>query len=178
MKTKDMARCAMMSAFICVCSVISIPLGTISITLSVLGVLLAGIALGGKRGAISTAVYVLLGAVGLPVFGGMGISGGLGYILGPAGGYVFSYVLMALMVGIAADKLFASKSRFCGVGIFLSCLAAVTLCYILGTLRFMAVTGTDLASAAATCVVCFIPFDILKCLAATLVGIRLRKIVG
>ena len=83
LKTRDMAYCALMSVLIAVCSWISLPIGQVPFTLQTFGVFCALGLLGGARGTIAIAVYILLGAVGVPVFAGF--SGGLSVLIGTTG---------------------------------------------------------------------------------------------
>lgn len=176
MKTRDMVMCAMMAAVICVCSAISFPVGEISVTLAVLGVLLTAVALGWKRGTAAAAVFILLGAAGLPVFSNM--RGGIGMLIGPTGGYIYSYILMTVITGFAADRLCGVKNRAVKFGgVFLACIISVAVCYALGTVQFMAVTGRSLPESAAVCVVPFIPFDAAKSVPAVILGFKLRSII-
>ena len=87
MKTKDMALIGLFAALLAICSWISIPT-TIPFTLQTMGVFLAVGLLGGKRGTISILLYLLIGAVGVPVFSGF--KGGIGALAGPTGGSAFS----------------------------------------------------------------------------------------
>ena len=88
--TRDMALVALMTALMAICSWISIPT-TVPFTLQTLGVFLACALLGGKRGSLAVFVYLLLGALGLPVFAGF--SGGAGALLGSTGGYILGFLL-------------------------------------------------------------------------------------
>ncbi|MBQ9248015.1 MAG: biotin transporter BioY, partial [Ruminococcus sp.] len=83
---KDLVFTAMFAALIAVCSILSIPIGEVPITLQTFAVCLAAAMLGWKRGTLSVLIYVLLGAVGVPVFAGM--TGGVGILAGPTGGYI------------------------------------------------------------------------------------------
>ena len=84
-KTYDMVYIAVFAVVMAICSWISIP-ATVPFTLQTFGVFLAVGVLGGKRGTLSILVYILLGAVGVPVFAGF--SGGIGSLFGNAGGYI------------------------------------------------------------------------------------------
>lgn len=172
MKTKDLILCAMMAAVMCVCSMFTIPAGIVSITLSVFGVLLSAVLLGWKRAAAATAVFILLGAVGLPVFSGM--RGGLGMLAGPTGGYIYAYVPMSVIVGLASDK---AKGAGRIPIVIAACVLAAFLCDALGTAHFMFVTGTDFKAALATCFLPFIALDAAKALVAALLGIKVRKLL-
>src|SRR5215218_2077423 len=79
---------------------IPLPFSPVPFTLQVLAVILSGLLLGPRYGALAQVVYVLLGAVGVPVFAQF--SGGLGVVLGPTGGYILSYPLAAAVAGLAA----------------------------------------------------------------------------
>ena len=85
MRTVDMAYIALFAVVMAVCAWISIP-AAVPFTLQTFGVFLAVGLLGGKRGTLAVLIYLLLGAVGIPVFAGF--NGGLGYMLGATGGYI------------------------------------------------------------------------------------------
>ena len=95
MKVKNMALCGLFTAVLAICAWISVPLGDSVITLQTFGVFLTLGLLGGKRGTVTVFVYLLLGAVGAPVFSGF--RGGLGAVLGTTGGYIFGFMLTALI---------------------------------------------------------------------------------
>lgn len=178
MKTKDLTLCAVMAAVECVCAMISIPIGLIHVTLGVMGVLLGSVILGCKRGTIATALFVGIGLAGIPVFGGMGLGGGIAMLAGPTGGYIYSYIFMALITGFAADRLYGCQNKkIRWVGIFAACIVSVAVCYMLGTVQFMAVMDRSVKESLAACVVPFIPFDIMKSIVATGLGITVRKAV-
>ena len=82
-KTYDLAYIAIFAVLIAICSWISIP-ATVPFTLQTFGVFIAAGVLGGKRGTLSVLVFILLGAVGIPVFANF--SGGIGVLAGPTGG--------------------------------------------------------------------------------------------
>ncbi len=172
MKTKNLIICAMMAAVMCVCSMFTIPAGVVSITLSVFGVLLSAVILGWRRAVIATAVFVLLGAVGLPVFSGM--RGGIGMLTGPTGGYIYSYIPMAIITGLASDK---AKGKFRFFIVFAACVLSAVICDGLGSVHFMLVTKTDFMAALAACFAPFILLDCGKGLAAAALGIKIRKIL-
>ena len=94
-KTYDMVYIAVFAVVMAICSWISIP-ATVPFTLQTFGVFLAVGVLGGKRGTLSILVYILLGAVGVPVFAGF--SGGIGSLFGNAGGYIIGFLVGALVM--------------------------------------------------------------------------------
>ena len=166
----DMIFTAMFAALIAVCSLISIPVGTVPVTLQTFAVCLAAAMLGFKRGTLSVLVYILLGAVGVPVFAGM--KGGIGVLAGPTGGYIIGFILTAVTVGIAADRW---GRRVLPLAV--SMIIGVLLCYVVGTVWFVIVTGTDLIGALTLCVAPFLLPDALKIALAVLLANRLDKAV-
>ena len=109
MKTKDMAYIALMAVLISVCSWLSVP-AAIPFTMQTYAVFTALLLLGGRRGSIAVAVYIALGAIGLPVFSGF--AGGIGKLMGPSGGYIFGFMLTALCYWLC-ERL---SAKSCGSG--------------------------------------------------------------
>ena len=100
---KDLCQIGIFTALIVVCSQLSIPMPAgVPMTLQTLIIPIAGIVLGAKRGTIAACLYVLLGAVGLPVFAGF--TGGLGILFGMTGGFILSFPLMALFAGLGSRR--------------------------------------------------------------------------
>jgi biotin transport system substrate-specific component len=81
---------------------VPLPFTPVPVTLQTLAVLLVGASLGGRRGALSEILYVLLGAAGLPFFAGG--TGGTAHLLGPTGGYLVGFVAAAYLAGKAAER--------------------------------------------------------------------------
>lgn len=114
--TKSLVICAMFAALTCAVAPISIPLpGGVPITLQQVSVMLAGLLLGAKLGALSQLVYVLLGAFGLPVFAGF--HGGMGSILGPSGGFLVGYPFLAAVCGLIYWKWGRQRSGAAKYGV-------------------------------------------------------------
>ena len=160
--TKNIVVCAMFAALTCAVAPISIPLpGGVPITLQQVSVMLAGLLLGAKLGAMSEVIYLLLGAFGLPVFAGF--SGGLAKIVGPSGGFLVGYPFLAAICGYiywkwGRQKSGAAKCAAMAAGMLLG----NVVLYILGLGWFMHVTGNNLQQAMVLCMLPFIPGDILK----------------
>ncbi|MBQ9060740.1 MAG: biotin transporter BioY, partial [Firmicutes bacterium] len=168
-KTSYMALCGLFAALMAICSFISIPLGftPVPVNLATLGVFLAGGLLGKKYGTISIAVYVLLGAVGVPVFAGF--RGGVGVLAGPTGGYIIGYIAAAFLVGLLVELLAPKAGRSAGrsagreiLACILAMIAGLLACYLLGTLWFMVSTHTGVWASLVSCVFPFLPGDALK----------------
>ena len=103
-KIKGMIFAALFAALTAAVAPFKIPLGftPVPITLQTLVVLLAGAMLGSYYGALSMILYIVVGALGLPVFAGGG--SGIGALLGPTGGYLFSYFIAAFVIGKMLEK--------------------------------------------------------------------------
>lgn len=170
----DITLTALFTAVIAVCAwiTVNIPIGVVPFTMQTFGVLCAAGILGAKRGTAAVAVYILIGAVGLPVFSGF--KGGISSILGPTGGFILGFLLTALLVGIIAEKVGRKL-----VVLIPAMVAGVLLCYAVGVVWFMFVydSGKGLGGALMTCVVPFLIPDALKILAASVVANRVYKFV-
>lgn len=170
MKTRDMAYIALMAVLISVCSWLSVP-SVIPFTMQTFGVFAALLLLGGKRGSIAVALYILMGAVGLPVFSNF--TGGVGKLMGPSGGYIFGFLLTALcywlMTALLADRLWIK---------ILALTAGLVLCYAFGTLWFVEVYSRSepigIMSALSMCVFPFMVPDAIKMALALAVEKLLR----
>lgn len=168
----DLVMIALFAALIAVCAWITIP-GAVPFTLQTMGVFLAVGLLGGKRGTAAVLVYILLGAVGMPVFSGF--SGGVGRLLGTTGGYIIGFLVAALAMW-AMEAIFGKAKWVLPVSMLLGLL----LCYAFGTAWFLVLyTQTkgaiSVASVLSMCVVPFIIPDLLKIALALLLTSRLKR---
>ncbi len=171
-KTYDMAYIAVFTVLIAICSWISIPM-TVPFTLQTFAVFLSVSILGGRRGTMAVLVYVLLGAVGIPVFAGF--TGGPGIILNTTGGYIIGFILSALIMWLT-ESLFGKKLPVQILSMVLGLLA----CYAVGTVWFMFVymrqTGAvGLGTVLGWCVIPFIIPDAVKIALALMLGNTLRR---
>lgn len=174
MKTLDMVYIALFACLMAICAWISIP-GQIPFTLQTMGVFLAIGLLGGKRGTIAVLVYILMGAVGLPVFSGF--SGGLGKLLGMTGGYIVGFLVSALLMW-AMEALFGSKKWVLPVSMVVGLIA----CYAFGTAWFLAVYTSSkgaitLGAVLGMCVIPYIIPDAIKIAVALLLTKALKRFV-
>lgn len=171
-KTYDMAYIAVFTVLIAICSWISIPMA-VPFTLQTFAIFLSVSILGGKRGTLAVVIYVLLGAIGVPVFAGF--SGGLGVLMRNTGGYIIGFIFSALVMWLM-ESLLGRKIWVQAVSMVLGLL----VCYALGTVWFMFVymrtTGAiGLATVLGWCVIPFIIPDIVKIVLALSLGNSLRK---
>jgi len=100
-KLRLMVFGSLMAALTAVGAYIQVPIGPVPIVLSTLFVLLAGLLLGSRWGLASMGLYLVVGAIGMPVFAGG--RGGLAHFLGPTGGYLLGYVLSAWVTGLISE---------------------------------------------------------------------------
>jgi biotin transport system substrate-specific component len=164
-----MTRAALMAAVTAVAAQINVPLFPVPFTLQVLAVVLSGLLLGPRYGALAQAIYVLIGAVGVPVFAQF--SGGLGVVLGPTGGYLVSYPVAAAIAGLAASAVRStSRQRALWTSFLWGCVGLAVI-YAVGATWLSVVTDLPFAVALAQGVLIFVPFDLIKVGLATLVAV-------
>ena len=173
-KTLDLAYIAIGAALITICSWISIPM-TVPFTLQTFAVFAVLLMLGGERGTLSTVVYVLLGAVGAPVFAGF--TGGIGVLLGMTGGYIIGFIFMGL--------IYQAVTKFISIKFYIEALAlliGLAACYAFGTAWFMYVYTKNkgpisLATVLGLCVIPFIIPDVIKMALAFIISKRVRRYI-
>ncbi len=177
MKTKEIILAALFAALTCILSLIKIPIpiSPTPITLQVLAVALSGAILGKKLGFFSQVTYVLLGAIGLPVFAGG--TGGLNAIVGPTGGYIIGFIIAAYVIGWLVEK--GSKKNTSLTTQYFTILLAMTtgviIIYILGALQLMVVAKLTLKQAVIQGVVPFIVPDLIKLAVGSGLAYYVRK---
>lgn len=172
--TLDMAYIGLFACIMAICAWISVP-GEIPFTLQTMGVFLAVGLLGGKRGTLAVLVYVLLGAVGLPVFSGF--TGGIGRLMGATGGYILGFLASALIMW-AVEKLLPKKLWALVLGMVLG----LAVCYAFGTVWFLVVYtkakgAISLMSVLGMCVIPYIIPDLLKIALALVLTKTLKRFV-
>ena len=160
--TKYMTRAALFAALTAICAWISIPVADIGFTMQTFGVFLTLGVRGGKWGTVSILIYLLLGAVGMPVFSGF--RGGMGMLLGVTGGYLGGFLFSGLTYWLL--------ERF---GKLPAMIAAMAVCYLCGSLWFHIYAGGGIGLILLRCVVPFLIPDGLKILLAHSLSRRLRR---
>ena len=132
-KTYNLVSCGVMTALIAVLSQISIPLPSgVPITLQTFVIALAGFFLGSGFSAVSVAAFIVLGAVGLPVFSGF--KGGLSVLTGLTGGFIFGFILLAVFCGLKRDKLWLN---------IIFSVIGLALCHLCGTIQYMLLANME-----------------------------------
>lgn len=167
-KTKNMTRCALLAAVIAIVAPFTIPLGTIPVSLASLAVMLAGVILPPAQATAAVATYLFCGAVGLPVFSGA--RGGLSVFLGPTGGYLWGYLLCALVTSLISRKK-ARPFILCALGTF----GAAILSCLCGTLHYALLSEVSFGSALTICLFPFLPAEALKAVLAVALGRSIRR---
>ena len=167
---RTLSRCAVMVALNCICAWISLPVGDLSFTLQTFSVLLTLGLLGGKPGTLTIGVYLLLGAVGFPVFSGF--RGGLGVLLGTSGGYLWGFLATGLVYWLIFH--FFGKSHRLGAMIL-----GLAACYTLGTLWYALIylDGSAIVMVLLKCVVPFLFPDAIKLALAYSMTARLSRMI-
>lgn len=170
---QDICSIAIMTAITAVMAQISIPMPLgVPMTMQTFAVTLAGVILGSKRGGISMLVYLLLGAVGVPVFASL--SGGFQCLIGPTGGFLISFPIMAYLIGIGVEL---KKKK--GMGMFVLFLILGTVSnYVVGVLMFCVIMNASVWTGITACVLPFIPTAIVKAVVASVLGLQIQKRVG
>ena len=173
-KTTDLVYVAIGAALIVICSWISIPTA-VPFTLQTFSVFTVLSLLGGRRGTLSILVYILMGAVGIPVFSGF--KGGVGVLLGNTGGYILGFLLTGLIF-ILFERFFGTKT----VPVIVALILGLALCYAFGTAWFMYLylknTGeVGLMTVLSWCVFPFIIPDIIKLVLALFISRRVKHVI-
>ena len=177
LQTRDLALVALFTALTAVCAWISVPVPApfVQFTMQTFAIFAARLTLGGKRGTYAVTAYLLLGAVGAPVFSGF--RGGLGVLLGTTGGYILGFLFQALFYWLMTAKLGESLT----VKMTASILGLI-LCYAFGTAWYLVLyarTGSPmgLMTALGYCVFPFVLPDLAKLALAALLSRRVERYV-
>ncbi len=168
--TRQMVLTAMMTALMCVLAPISLPIGPVPISLATFMIYLSAYVLGWRLSSLSVLIYLLLGFAGVPVFAGY--TGGAAKILGPTGGYLVGYILLAIIAGAFIEK---GNSKL--VLSFSGMVFGTLVLYALGTAWLMVSASMDLPSALLAGMIPFIPGDIAKMIVAYAVGPRVSTLL-
>lgn len=162
MKLQNIVRCGCCGALMAVCAWLAVPMGDIAVTMQTFGLFLTLLLLGGRKGTAACVAYLLLGAVGLPVFSGF--QGGLGVLLGPTGGYLWGFLALSLCYWILRKPL----------GDLAALVTGLLLCYGCGTLWFYFAYGGGLWAVVLKCVAPYLIPDALKLFLARYLSKRIR----
>jgi biotin transport system substrate-specific component len=165
-----MVYASLFAALTAVGAFIAIPVGPVPIVLQNMFVYLAGLLLGGRWGLASVGVYLLAGALGLPVFAG-GL-GGIGRFFGPTGGYLIGYLPTVFLIGKISHSahprmVIDALAMICGTIVLYAC----------GVSWLKIVSGMPTAKALALGMFPFLIGDAIKIAAAAAIARALRPVV-
>lgn len=175
--TREMVLVALFAALTAVGAFIQIPIGAVPITLQVLFTALAGVMLGARLGAMSQLLYVIIGLIGVPIFAGG--TGGVAVIAKPSFGFLLGFIVASYVIGKIAQV--NSKPSF--VRLMTASIIGVIVIYAVGIpyLHFIInnVMGKKITFMAALKSYCFvfIPGDLLKCIVASALGVKVVPVV-
>lgn len=164
-----LCRTALLCALLCVLSVITLPIGAVPVTLSMLGVFLCGLLLPPSRACLAVLGYLVLGAVGLPVFSAM--QGGIGMLGSLTGGFLWGYLPSVLVLSVLCQNT-RPQTRKAALRQIGACCVSLLLCYACGTAQFMLLSHTSVTGALTACVLPFLLPDLLKIMTAVYIRTR------
>ena len=167
-RTKQMVLIALMTAVTCVLGPLSIPLpfSPVPISLTNFAIFLAIFVLGMKSGTISFIIYLLLGAVGVPVFSSF--RGGFQVLAGPTGGYLIGFIFLALIMGFALEH-FDRKL----VPTIIGMIIGMAVCYAFGTVWLAKLLSLSFKEGLMMGVIPYLQGDAAKIIIAAIVGPKL-----
>ena len=166
MKTKDLTHIALMTAVLCILAPISIPLGSVSLTLATFALYLMAYILKPKQALAAVGSYLLIGAAGLPVFAGY--MAGISRFTAPGGGYLIGYLFLVVVSGWFVQKHDSIFLQIVGL------LLGTLVMYAIGTFWLAFSTGISFLTALPAGMFLFLPFDALKLILAVTIGRKLQ----
>lgn len=167
--TKELTIAAVLTAITCVLAPMSIPIGPVPISLGVFCIFIVGAMLPPHLAVMSALVYIILGAVGVPVF--TNFEGGLQKLAGPTGGFIAAYPFMALIIALSI-VIFKRKNI---LSVAAGMIIALIVCYAFGTIWFVISMNSTVKHALLVCVTPFIIGDLIKLVCATALSLAASK---
>ncbi|MBO5207987.1 MAG: biotin transporter BioY [Lachnospiraceae bacterium] len=165
--TKEMVFIGMFAAVLTVCSQIAIPLPSgIPVTLQTFAVALIGTVLAWKLGCATVFVYILLGAIGLPIF--TGFRGGVQALVGHTGGFIWGFIILTLLCGagsLCKNRIVAMLMGFWGLAI----------CHLFGCLQFMFLTSSSFVETFLLVSFPYLLKDVISVILGILLGEKIRR---
>lgn len=168
---QEICYAGLFTAVIAIMAQISIPMPAgVPMTMQTFAITLAAVVLGAKLSTISSLIYLILGAVGVPVLANF--SGGFDKFVGPTGGFLISFPLMAFIIGLGAERCKEGQGKALYV---LLLIAGTVVNYVIGVAMFCIMMKASVAAGVTACVLPFIPTAIMKAILATIVGFTVRR---
>ena len=169
-KLRMVVLASLMAALTAVGAYIYVPIGPVPIILSTLFVILSGLLLGSRWGLASMALYLLVGAIGLPVFSGG--KGGFAHFMGPTGGYLFGFLFASWITGLISEQ---ARGRMI-LDIFAVIIGSLAL-YALGVPWLKVVTQMSWTKALMVGVLPFLIGDAIKASVVLILARSVRPIL-
>ncbi|KXG43505.1 biotin transporter BioY [Tepidibacillus infernus] len=173
MSTRNWVFAAMMATITAILAQLSIPIGPVPITLSIFGVYLAAGLLGARLGTISMIIYVLLGAIGVPVFANF--SGGVHVLLGKTGGYLIGYIVATYLIGKLFENSKGKSLRYRSTHFVIISLIGLIFIYLFGAVQLKLILHLSWSKAFEFGVAPFILLDIVKIVIASMIIIPIKQ---
>lgn len=154
-RVKKLTTASLLTATICVSSMLSVNIMGIPFSFALFGVFLSGLILSPLFAFTANVAYILIGLVGIPVFANF--NGGLSAIFGASGGFIISYPFVAVTVSLLvskSDRIFYKQ--------FIACLLSLVLCYFIGVVWYSFVYSCGIIQSLLICVLPFVIIDIFK----------------
>lgn len=161
----DLTQMALLVALLSVSAYIAfpIPITLVSVTAQTLVLNLTALLLDRRKAAITVAVWILLGAVGVPVYSGG--RGGLSQLFGPTGGFIFAFLVAAYLIALLKGDHF-SLPRY----LLVTICVGIPIIDLAGAAWYMVYADIGWGAAFLTTALPFLPGDLIKCVAAVLVA--------
>lgn len=178
LSTREMTLVAMFTGLTAMGAFISIPIGPVPITLQTLFVILSGLILGPKLGALSQIVYIILGLVGIPIFAGF--TGGLQSVMKPSFGFAIGFIFAAYAVG----KIVYLEEKVSTRNIWIASLVGTVVIYLFGLpymyyiLNVIMAKGLSFIAIVKIGCLLFLPGDLAKFILASVVAIKTLPILN
>lgn len=166
--TREITFISLFTALICISSYIKIDIPYVPFTAQSLAVMLAGSVLTPRQAFLCLFTYLLLGAAGAPIFAGG--TAGLPIILGKTGGYLIGFLAGAVAISLIRGK----KNGLIRLGLA-NIIGGIVVVYLFGSIWLSYITGIGIVKAIVVGVLPFIPGDLIKAAAATIIASRLNK---
>ncbi|HYH25115.1 MAG TPA: biotin transporter BioY [Blastococcus sp.] len=173
MKSRDLAYIALFAAITAVLGLlppVPVPGIPVPVTAQTLGVMLAGSVLGARRGGLALLTFLVVVAVGAPLLSGG--RGGLAVFVGPSAGYLYSWPIAAFVIGLLTQL--AWRRFNLAWAMVANLVGGIAVIYAIG-IPFTALFGDVSLKASAIGALAFIPGDLVKAVAASVVAVAVRR---
>jgi len=166
-KLKIMILVALFAAITAICAQITLPIGPVPFTLQTLAIALSAVILG-RYGGLAILLYLIIGAVGVPVFSGF--KAGIPVLIGPTGGFLFGFTLAAFVMGFIIDRIKLNFIKVLLINIF-----GLALVYGIGVTQLKFIMDLSWVKAFSLGMIPFILPDLVKITIAAYLGVLIRR---